>query len=108
MPRVDQCLLCSGVPSNVRVINDAVRVIDNRERAVVERWRKGRLTFGTIVVYLQVERVFWPAHGAPHSTRHIRERPRTQVSIRDYLAYYNEDRKPFTRTCKWREHFRTA
>jgi integrase/recombinase XerD len=39
-------------------MNDGVRVIDSREHAVVEMWRKGRLTSGTIVIYLQWVRRF--------------------------------------------------
>jgi len=39
-------------------MKDLVRVIDRRERVVVELWRKGRLTPGTIVIYLQWVRRF--------------------------------------------------
>jgi integrase/recombinase XerD len=39
-------------------MKDLVRVIDRRERAVVELWRKGHLTPGTIVIYLQWVRRF--------------------------------------------------
>jgi len=39
-------------------MKDPVRVIDCRERAVVELWRKGHLSLGTIVIYLQWVRRF--------------------------------------------------
>jgi site-specific recombinase XerD len=39
-------------------MKDLGRVIDRRERAVVELWRKGHLTPGTIVIYLQWVRRF--------------------------------------------------
>jgi integrase/recombinase XerD len=39
-------------------MRDPVKVIDGRERAVVELWRKGRLTPGTIIIYLQWVRRF--------------------------------------------------
>jgi hypothetical protein len=39
-------------------MKDPVRVIDCRERAVVELWRKGHLSIGTIVIYLQWVRRF--------------------------------------------------
>jgi hypothetical protein len=39
-------------------MKDLVRVIDRRERAAVEWWRKGHLTPGTIVIYLQWVRRF--------------------------------------------------
>src|SRR5262249_42441977 len=44
--RVQQCM------------RDVVRVIDERERAVVHLWRKGHLSLGTIVIYLQWVRRF--------------------------------------------------
>ena len=39
-------------------MKDLVRAIDSRERAVVELWRKGHLSPGTIVIYLQWVRRF--------------------------------------------------
>src|SRR5664279_1960263 len=39
-------------------MKDPVRVIDCRERAVVGLWRKGHLSLGTIVIYLQWVRRF--------------------------------------------------
>jgi hypothetical protein len=39
-------------------MKDLVRAGDGRERAVVELWRKGRLSPGTIVIYLQWVRRF--------------------------------------------------
>src|SRR5215831_9393965 len=39
-------------------MRDLVRVIDERERAVVHLWRKGHLSLGTIVTYLQWVRRF--------------------------------------------------
>jgi integrase/recombinase XerD len=39
-------------------VNEAVKSIDSRERAVVELWRKGHLSEGTIVIYLQWVRRF--------------------------------------------------
>jgi integrase/recombinase XerD len=39
-------------------MKNAVRVIDDQERAVVELWRKGRLSPGTITIYLQWVRRF--------------------------------------------------
>ena len=39
-------------------MRDVVRVIDERERAVVRLWRKGHLSLGTIVIYLQWVRRF--------------------------------------------------
>jgi site-specific recombinase XerD len=39
-------------------MRDLVRVVDERERAVVHLWRKCRLSRGTIVVYLQWARRF--------------------------------------------------
>lgn len=39
-------------------MRDSVRVIDERERAIVYFWRKGHLSLGTIVIYLQWVRRF--------------------------------------------------
>src|SRR5580698_5862947 len=39
-------------------MKDLVRAVDSRERAVVELWRKGHLSPGTIVIYLQWVRRF--------------------------------------------------
>jgi site-specific recombinase XerD len=39
-------------------MRDLVRVINRRERAVVQLWRKGHLSTGTIVIYLQWTRRF--------------------------------------------------
>lgn len=39
-------------------MRDLVRVIDERERAVVHFWRRGHLSLGTIVIYLQWVRRF--------------------------------------------------
>jgi hypothetical protein len=49
-------------------MKDLVRAVDSRERAVGELWRKGHLSPGTIVIYLQWVRRFRtycvPAPGA--------------------------------------------
>jgi len=39
-------------------MNERVRVIDDRERAVVGLWRRGHLSLGTMVIYLQWVRRF--------------------------------------------------
>src|SRR6266849_4291126 len=39
-------------------MKDLVRAVDSRERAVVELWRKGHLSSGTIAIYLQWVRRF--------------------------------------------------
>ena len=39
-------------------MKDLVRAVDSRERAVVELWRKGHLSPGTIVIYVQWVRRF--------------------------------------------------
>ena len=70
-------------------MKDLVRAVDGRERAVVELWRKGHLSPGTIVIYLQWVRRFKTYCNKRKlvATDHL-----TAVDVRvDRLAQVHED-----------------
>jgi integrase/recombinase XerD len=66
-------------------MKDPVRASDHRERAVVELWRKGRLTPGTIVIYLQWVRRF---HLYCAKRRLLETEQLTTVGVRRFTHAY--------------------
>jgi site-specific recombinase XerD len=78
-------------------MSDHVRVIDHRERAVVELWRKGRLTPGTIVIYLQWVRRFH----AYCDKRKLKETEQlTAIGVRRFAHAYSGPRLRGRRSSK--------
>jgi hypothetical protein len=66
-------------------MKDLVRAVDSRERAIVGLWRKGHLSAGTIVIYLQWVRRFrtYCEKGGLRETEHL-----TAVGIQRFIRAY--------------------